>query len=130
MNKPVTDNFTDAEYKTPLTPDSFAAKFGYPPAMVRLAIDCGLQARKGMITGIAFCKWLLVHYNDLRERAGLPLLETPNKAMKAKDRQHLIMGNVIRTYADYFASRTSSLEYKEEWMNLSNEVASLSRSRG
>jgi len=36
------------------------------------------------------------------------------------------MGNVIRTLADYSASRTSSLEYKEGWIRLSNEVATLS----
>jgi hypothetical protein len=117
---------SDQEYTTPLSPGLFAEIFGYPPAMVRLAIDCGLKCPGGRITGIAFCRWFTAHYNDFRSRAGLPLLDTPTKAMTAKDRGHLTMGNVIRTLADYTASRTTSLEYKEEWMNLSNQVASIS----
>jgi hypothetical protein len=39
------------------------------------------------------------------------------------------MGNVIRTLADYSASRTSSLEYKEEWMKVSNHAAACFRRR-
>ena len=119
----------DKEYKTPLTPDLFAERFGYPPAMVRLAIECGLKSPEGKITGLSFCQWFTAHYNDLRGRAGLPLLDIPTDAMTAKDREHVTIGNVIRTHADYLASRTSSLEYKEEWMNLSNEMASCSKRR-
>ena len=119
----------DEDYSTPLTPDLFAATYGYPPAMVRLAIECGLKSTGGKITGIAFCRWFTAHYNDLRARAGLPLLDTPTKSMPAKDRTHLTMGNVIRTLADYSASRTSSLEYKEEWMKVSNHAAACFRRR-
>jgi hypothetical protein len=97
--------------------------------MVRLAIECGLKSTGGKITGIAFCRWFTAHYNDLRARAGLPLLDTPTKSMPAKDRTHLTMGNVIRTLADYSASRTSSLEYKEEWMKVSNHAAACFRRR-
>jgi len=120
-------NILDKEYKMPLSPELFAQKFGYPPAMVRLAIECGLKAPDGKITGVSFCQWFTGHYNDLRGRAGLPLLDTPTDAMTKKDREHVTIGNVIRTHADYFASRTSSAEYKGEWMKLSNETASWSR---
>jgi len=75
---------SDKEYATPLSPDIFAATFGYPPAMVRLAIECGLQSLEGKITGIAFCQWFTAHYNDLRIRAGLPPLDTPTKGMAPK----------------------------------------------
>jgi hypothetical protein len=120
------DETSGEEFHTPLNPAQFAEKYGYPPAMIRLAIDCGLESPGGMITGIAFCQWFTGHYNDLRRRAGLPLLDTPTEAMTSEDQTHLILGNVIRTLADYSASRTTSLEYKEEWTKLSNEVASLS----
>ena len=129
MNPLIIEDLSEKEYKRPLTPDLFAKKFGYPPAMVRLVIDCGLKSPGGKITGIAFCRWLTANYNVLREHAGLPLLDTPTEAMTAEEQEYLTIGNVIRTHADYFASRTSSLEYKEEWMNLSNEVASHSRRR-
>ena len=80
-------NAIDEDYSTPLTPDLFAAAYGYPPAMVRLAIECGLKSTGGKITGIAFCRWFTAHYNDLRERAGLPLLDTPTKGMPAGERR-------------------------------------------
>ena len=115
---------SDHDYETPLTPASFAEKFGYPPAMIRLAVECGLEAPEGKITGLAFCQWLTANYNDLRKAAGLPLLPVPNESMTPEKREHLTISNVLRTHADYFASRTSSLEYKEAWMNLSNQVAS------
>jgi len=47
---------TVEEYTTLLTPDLFAEIFGYPRALVRLAIDRGLKTRGGKITGIAFCR--------------------------------------------------------------------------
>ena len=114
----------DEKFETPLTPDAFAEKYGYPPAMIRLAIDCGLSSPKGKVTGVAFCRWLTAHYNVFRKAAGLPELATPIKSMSAKERAHITIGNVLRTHADYFASRTSSLEYREAWMNLSNDMAS------
>jgi hypothetical protein len=118
---------SDEEYRTPLTPDLFAQKFHYPPAMVRLAIECGLESRDGKITAIGFCKWFTAHYNDFRKRAGLPNLDGFTESMSAEERESITVGNVLRTHADYFASRTSSLEYKEEWMKLSNELATRSR---
>ena len=118
----------DEDYTTPMSPDLFAKIYGYPPAIVRLAIDCGLKAPAGKITGLAFCRWFTAHYNDLREGAGLPLLEPPTKAMTAGERRQVTICNVLRTLADYSASRTSSLEYKEEWTNLSEEVRVLSSS--
>jgi len=113
---------SDEDYTTPMTPDVFAKIYGYPPAMVRLAIDCGLKSARGKITGLAFCRWFTAHYNDLRKGAGLPLLDPPAKGMAAGERRQVTICNVLRTLADYSASRTSSLEYKEEWMNLSEEV--------
>ena len=119
------DDYSELEYATPFTPNIFAAKFGYPPALVRLAIDCGLKAPAGRITGLSFCRWFTAHYNDLRERAGLPVLEAPTKGMPSSERRQLTICNVLRTLADYSASRTSSLEYREEWTNLSEEVRAL-----
>jgi hypothetical protein len=115
---------------TPLTPESFAKVFHYPPAMIRLAIDCGLPSSEGKITGVSFCRWFTTNYNELRKRAGLPLLPTPTAKMTTEERECATVGNVLRTHADYFASRTSSLEYKEEWMNLSNAFASCSKKIG
>jgi len=116
---------TDEEYETPLTPDLFAEAFGYPAAMIHLAIECGLSSPGGKITATAFCRWFAAHYNDLRARAGLPLLEAPTAEMSAEERGLITIGNVLRTHADYFASRTSSWEYKEEWMSLSDTCGSL-----
>ena len=113
---------SDEEYTTPLDPDMFAAIFGYPPALVHLAIDCGLKAPAGKITGLAFCRWFTSHYNELRARAGLPLLDAPAKSMPAGERRQLTICNVLRTLADYSASRTSSIEYRDEWNRLSEEV--------
>ena len=117
------DEPSDADYEMTLTPDLFAERFGYPPAMIRLAIQCGLEAPDGKITGVGFCQWLTTHYNELRKGAGLPLLQTPTALMTATERERMTISNVLRTHADYFASRTSSLEYKEAWMHLSNQVA-------
>ena len=91
--------------------------------MVRLAIDCGLEAPGGRITAIAFCQWFAIHYNDLRGRAGLPALDTPSGGMTAEERELITISNVLRTHADYFASRSTSLEYKKEWMKFSEEAA-------
>jgi len=107
----------------PLTPDSFAEKFHYPAAMIRLAIDCGLESVGGRITAIGFCKWFTAHYNDFRKLAGLPLLTGWNEAMTEEERETITVGNVLRTHADYFASRCSSPRYKEEWTRLSEEMA-------
>jgi len=129
MKTPIVKDRSAKEYETPLTADVFATRFGYPPAMVRLAIDCGLEAPDGKITCVAFCKWLTANYNELRRGAGLPLLDGPTERMTGEERDQVTMGNVIRTYADYLASRTTSLEYKEEWMRLSNEVGCRSKRR-
>ena len=91
--------------------------------MVRLTIECGLEAPEGKITGLAFCKWLAGHYNEFRQRAALPPLDAPAKSMSAEKREYITIGNVLKTHADYFASRTSSLMFKEEWMRASNEFA-------
>jgi hypothetical protein len=114
----------DDELETPLVPDLFAKKFGYPPAMVRLAIECGLEASDGKITGVVFCQWLTEHYNEVRKAAGLQELATPTEAMSGEEHAHITIGNVLRTHADYFASRTASLAYKEAWMQMSNSIAS------
>jgi len=108
-----------------MTPAAFAETFGYPPALVRLAIDCGLKCPGGRITGLSFCRWFTAHYNDIRECAGLPLLEMPTKGLTANERRQITICNVLMTLADYSASRTSSLEYREEWTRVSEEVASL-----
>jgi hypothetical protein len=110
-------------YKTPLTAELFAENFHYPPAFVHLAIDCGLEAPGGKITAVAFCNWFVIHYNDFRRMAGLPPLEVPTDTMKAEERESAIVCNILKTHADYFASRCSSLEFKEAWMNLSDEFA-------
>ena len=112
---------SDEECETPLTVDLFAETFGYPRAMVCLAIECGLDSPEGKITGVAFCQWLAAHYNDLRGFAGLPILDTPTETMTAEERAYITSGNVLRTHLDYFVSRISSLEYKEDWMNISEE---------
>jgi len=130
MKTPTLENFSSKQYRKPLTPEEFAAKFNYPPAMVRLAIDCGLEAPGGKITGAAFCQWFTEHYNDFRTAAGLPRLHPPSARMSREDAEMLTIGNVIQTHADYFASRTSSLAHKEEWMSLSNDVACRSRRLG
>jgi len=101
-------------YKTPLTPYLLAEQFLLPPAMIRLAIESGLEAPGGELTGIAFCKWFSTNYNLFKERAGLLMLELPADTMTAEGRECLRLSNVLRTLTDYFASRTSSLEYKEE----------------
>ena len=119
-------NIRDKNLKTPLPLDLFAKTFHYPPAMVWLTIECGLEAPEGRVTGVAFCRWLTAHYNDFRKAAGLPELAAPTELMSAEKRAQITMGNVLRTHADYFASRTSSLEHKEEWMNLSNNLGSYS----
>jgi hypothetical protein len=106
--------------RTPLTPDQLAEKFLLPPGIIRLAIDCGLEAPEGKLTAIGFCRWLCIHYNDFREPAGLPALERPTDSMTEEWREFLTFCNVLRTLTDYFASRTTSLEYKEECMNISN----------
>ena len=115
---------SDDEFKTPLTPDLFAETFGYPSAMIHLAIDCGMEAPGGKLTAVAFCRWFAIHYNELRGRAGLALLDAPTQEMTAEERALITISNVLKTHADYFASRSTSLEYKEEWMNLSNICAS------
>lgn len=107
----------------PLTPELFAERFHYPPAMIRLAIECGLEAVEGRITAIHFCKWFTSHYNDFRQRAGLPPLSIGTEAMSPQEREAITVGNVLRTHADYFASRSSSVKFKEEWTKLSEEIA-------
>jgi hypothetical protein len=114
-------------YKTPLTAELFAEKFHYPTAFVHLAVECGLESPGGKITAVAFCNWFVVHYNDFREMAGLPLLEPATDAMTAEEREYITVGNILKTHADYFASRCSSLEFKEAWMNLCNEFGSCSK---
>ena len=116
-------NIKDSELEAPLTPDLFAKKFYYPPAMVRLTMECGLEAPEGKVTGVAFCQWLTAHYNEFRKAAGLSELAAPTESMSVEERAHTTIGNVLKTHADYFASRTSSLEYKKAWMNLSKEFA-------
>ena len=116
-------DISEMEYRTPLTPDSFAKRFRYSSGLVRLAIDCGLESSQGKITAIDFCNWFAAHYNDIRKLAGLPLLETPTDGMSADERATLTIGSVLRTHADYFASRCSSLALKEAWRNLSIEFA-------
>ena len=114
---------SDVIFSTPLTPDVFAETFHYPAGMVHLALDCGMESAGGKITAVDFCNWFVAHYNIFRAKAGLPLLDPPTKAMPPDLRAATTISNVLRTLADYFASRTSSLEYKEEWMNLSNRAA-------
>ena len=120
---------SDSEFETPLTPDLFAKTFHLPPAMVRLTIECGLEAPDGRITAVSFCQWLTAHYNQFRKAAGLPELVTATKSMLVEKRAHVTIGNVLKTLADYFASRTSSLEYKEAWMHLSNEIGTCSQKK-
>ena len=117
-------DISDQELETPLTVDAFAEEFHYPPGMIRLAIECGLETEDGKVTGVGLAYWLSVHYNEFRKVAGFPPLATPNESMTPEERVHLTISNVMITHADYFASRTSSLESKERWMNLSNHLAS------
>jgi hypothetical protein len=117
------ENPSEYLYATLLTPELFAQQFGYPAGMIRLAIDCGLETSDGRVSVSAFCRWLASHHNVLRERAGLPLLASPSEAMTAEEKDLLVMCNVLRTHADYFASRTSSLEYKKEWVEISEAFA-------
>jgi len=114
-------------YKTPLTAEAFAENFHYPPAFVHLAIDCGLEAPGGKITAVTFCNWFVIHYNDFRRMAGLPLLEVPTDTMTAEEREYTIVGHIVKTHADYFSSRCFSSEFKEAWRNLSNEFASCAK---
>jgi len=117
----------DEVYKTPLTPELFAEKYHYPPGLVRLAIACGLESPGGKITAVAFCNWFVIHYNDFRRMAGLPLLKPATETMTAEEREYVTVGNILKTHADYFASRCSSLEFKEAWRNLSDEFASCAK---
>jgi len=117
----------DEKYETPLTPELFAEKFNYSPAFVRLAIECGLDSPGGKITAVAFCNWFVKHYNNFRKMAGLALLKLPTETMTAEEREYTTVGNILKTHADYFASRSSSLGFKKAWRDLSNEYSTCAK---
>ena len=120
----------DELYNTLLTPELFAERFGLPAAMIRLAVECGMESSDGKITAIAVFQWIYVHYNDLRERAGLPPLAAPIESITVEERECITIRNVLRTHADLLASPISLLKEKEEWMSGSIEFDLCARKSG
>jgi hypothetical protein len=111
------------DYVTPVIPEQAAKKCMCPPSLVRLAVDCGLPSLNGKIAPLDFAEWIIDNYNLVRQKAGLPLLEEPAESMTFEEKELLRTRNTLRTYADYFASRTTSLPLKEKVMQASNMLA-------
>ena len=107
----------------PLTVEELSAVSSFPPALIRLAIDCGCPTNTdGRLTQCEFGWWLAEHYNDVRAAAGLPLL--PEVTAQSEDeREFQRLNNSMRTIADYCASRSSDPAFKEAWLRTSRSIS-------
>jgi hypothetical protein len=110
----------------PLTVEELSAVSSFPPALIRLAIDCGCPtSADGRLTQCEFGWWLADHYNEVRAAAGLPLL--PDVADQSDDeRDFQSLNNSMRTIADYCASRATDPVFKQAWLRTSRRISRFS----